>query len=124
MAKRPSTKQAATGGRTVVTYDIDGRRTERPYTPEEEAEADRMKAAWDGRVPSSATAHQIRIALVRAKKLDAVNKAMAAAGGEAAVTWEYGTTIARHGSVGDALDALLGGPAVDEVFRAAQEVLA
>lgn len=122
MAKKPAMK--AGSGRTVVTYDMaTGKRTERPYTPEEDAEADRVKAAWDGRVPSSATAHQIRIALVRAKKLDAVNKAVAKAGGEAEVTWEYGTTVPRHGPVGDVLDTLLGAPAVDQLFRAAQEVM-
>lgn len=123
MARKPATKGAAPSARTVVSYDMaTGERTERPYTPEEDAEADRMKAAWEGRVPPSAMPHQIRVALVRAKKLEAAEKAAAKAGGETQVMWEYGVVVERHGVVGKMLNALLGDAAADQLFRDAQEI--
>jgi len=116
-------KAEVSGGRTVVSHNMaTGQRTERPYTPEEDAEADAVKAAWEKRPIAPVSPYQLRIALVRSKKLDAADKAAKAAGGEALVMWEYAATVERGGALGRVLEAALGAAATDEAFRDAEVI--
>jgi hypothetical protein len=59
-------------------------------------------------VPTSITMRQARIYLLRAGFLDAVNAAVNAAGGEAAITWEFSSEVERGNPLVASIGAMLG----------------
>lgn len=94
-------------------------------TPAEIAE---LQADWAASVapvtPAKVTAAQARIALRRANLLPAVEAAVAAAGGETAIWFEYATEWRRDSqhvaALAGALD--LSAARIDELFRTAASV--
>lgn len=75
-------------------------------------------------VPSSISMRQCRVVLARAGALDAIQAAVAALGGETAITWEYATTVERASPLVAQFAVTLGmsSEAVDDLFRAGRAV--
>lgn len=72
-------------------------------------------------VPQSVTPRQARLALLDAGLLDAVNTAVAAAGAQAQIDWDYALEIRRDNALIASMAAGLGltSEQIDNLFRAA-----
>jgi hypothetical protein len=101
---------------------VDGERVEMS-----EAEAVAIRAEWQASavapepVPQSVTPRQARLALLAAGHLAAVNAAVAAAGPQAQIDWDYALEIRRDNALIASMAASLGltDAQIDDLFRAA-----
>lgn len=118
--------------RTKTVHDVStGETVTLPYTPEEEAAADAMLAAYlaaeAAYVPPTVSPYQARIALLNAGLLASVEAMMAdpATPQSAKIAWEYATQWNRNSDFIASLGPALGltSSQIDDLFRAAIQIV-
>lgn len=92
--------------------------TSRPYS---QAEIDALPPPSPPPVPQVVTPRQARLALLAAGLLDDVNAAIAAAGTQAQIDWDYALEIRRDNALIASMAGGLGltSAQIDDLFRAA-----